>query len=90
MLTLKEGTNPEKFLYDLLLKHGDTGCDLFSEACKITNVEDNHEWIRKIASDLGEDVSKIVGEIVGMVENTDEWKEFVSPAEKWISERIGI
>lgn len=84
---LPEGKNPEKFLYDLLLMYGDKNSDVFSEARKIKDVDNNHDWITKISSALGEDASKIEGEIISMIKETNEWLSYIDPIKKWISSR---
>lgn len=87
---LPEGMNPERFLYDLLMKYGAEDSDILREAQRITSVEDNHEWINNIASALGEDVPSIVGEVIAKVKDTQEWKNYVSPVESWITARTDI
>lgn len=84
---LPESTPPEKFFYDLVIKHGDTQNELFLAAAEIQAVSDTHEWLYKIQVKLNDTESNVVRDIIDMAENSEKWSEYIQPVVEWLSAR---
>ena len=91
MFNLPEGTAPEKFLYDCLLKCGmDEENEIVKAALSIRAVDDSHKWMGDICKKVNESEEYVVRKIVDMVSQIHEWSDYVESVQKWLEARINL
>ena len=81
---LPEDNPPEKFLHDTILRCFDESSDIYNAALEVKAVSDPHDWINRICSKLGVNISEIIREVVNYATDDDKFKTYVKPINTWL------
>lgn len=81
---LPEGTQPEKFLHETILRCFNEDNEILQAAKEIYAVQDSHEWLSLICDRLELSVSAIVRELFSLSYEDEQFKSYINPIEDWI------
>ena len=85
---LPQGFSPEKFLYKLYRdKIGDTTDEILVEMDRIKCGKDPHSLLYDVADRLNISVQELVLELLEKVDETDSWKDYISPIRQWLESK---
>ena len=87
--SLPDGFAPEQFMHSILICN-DQNNEITNIARAINATDDPHKLISNIALQLNESIDSIVSQIVNIVGETEEWKDYVAPIESWVKEHENV
>lgn len=82
-LTLPEGMEPEKYIFNMLIELDDKK-EIVGIAKKIKAVNDSHEWLDELVIRMGERKELILFQIIELVSEHNRWNLYVKEIYDWL------
>lgn len=81
---LPDGTSPEQYLHNMILKYEQKTSEFYKAADEIKAVIDSHQWLYKISEQTGFSTSEIVHEIFRVAASSDDMINYTEEITKWL------
>lgn len=81
--TLEKGQSPEKNIYDMLTEMGSNN-ECTNIAQNIHAVNNSHEWLSKIADEMGYGIEATYTRIIDIVSENTRWETYVKNVRDWL------